>query len=191
MIIAAMLAPTPATWTVRGATFVLWALAAGSAAYWGLKVGGGSGIANAPLPPARQVAAADPAAIGRLLGSSPASVAAPTAPSLASHFQLLGVAAGVHSGAGAAVISVDGKPARSFRVGSAVGDDGLVLQSVHGRGAALGADLAGPPAVMLELPAVKGNTTTVPSPGTAGGLPRTAPVVAPRHPRFVPQQRRP
>jgi general secretion pathway protein C len=149
-----MLAPSPAPWTVRGATFALWALAAGSAVFWALKLGGPGKQVQAPLPPARSVAAADPAAIARLLGSTPAAaVATPlaAAPSLASRFKLLGVAARAYSGAGAAVISVDGKPARPFRVGSPV-DEGIVLQSVHGRTATLGADRQGPPLLTLELP---------------------------------------
>jgi general secretion pathway protein C len=174
-----MLAPTSATWTVRGATFVLWALAAGSVAYWGLKLGGRTAIVTAPLPPARQAVAVDPGAIARLLGSSPAAAAAGpivAAPSLASRFQLLGVAAGAHSGAGAAVISVDGKPARSFRVGSAV-DEGLVLQSVHGRRATLGPDRNGPPVLTLEVPAQKASTSVGAAP--APGVTQAGPVIAP------------
>ncbi len=64
--------------------------------------------------------------------------------------QLTGVAAGT-SGRGAALISVDGRPARPYAVGMAVGD-GLVLQSVQGRRAQLGPALQGPSTVVLELP---------------------------------------
>jgi general secretion pathway protein C len=146
-----MLPSTPATWTVRGASFALWALAAASVVFWGLKLGGSSRAVNAPLP-ARAVPAADPAAIERVLGGSPAAlVAAAPVPTLASRFQLLGVAAGARSGQGAAIIAVDGKPGRPYRVGSVV-DEGLVLQSVQGRQALLG-PANGPAAVTLELPA--------------------------------------
>lgn len=148
-----MLQSTPATWTVRGATFALWALAAGSVVFWGLKLGGGSRAVNAPPLPARPVAAADPVAIARVLGGAPsAAVTAPVAP-VASRFQLLGVAAGARSGQGAAIIAVDGKPGRPYRVGSVV-DEGLVLQSVQGRQATLG-PANGPAAVTLELPPPK------------------------------------
>lgn len=146
-----MLTPTYAPWTVRGATFALWALAAGSAVFWGLKLAGGGRAIDVPVPPARPVAAVDPAAIARLLGSAPAAMATPAAApevSLASRFQLLGVAAGVQSGAGAAVISVDGKPARPYRVGATI-EDGVVLQSVRGRQAVLA---SGSTQVTLELP---------------------------------------
>jgi general secretion pathway protein C len=148
-----MLTPTYAPWTVRGATFALWALAAGSAVFWGLKLSGRQASVNVPVPPARQVAAVDPAAIARLLGSAPTATAAVPAPalSLASRFQLVGVAAAASSGAGAAVISVDGKPARPYRVGSVI-EDGVVLQSVRGRQAVLA---NGPTQVVLELPPLR------------------------------------
>lgn len=145
-----MLQSSPATWTVRGATFALWALAAGSVVFWGLKLGGGPGGVNAPPLPARAVAPADPMAIARLLGGMPAAaVAAPVEP-VASRFQLVGVAAGARSGQGAAIIAVDGKPGRPYRVGSVV-DEGLVLLSVQGRQATLG-PANGPAVVTLELP---------------------------------------
>lgn len=149
-----MLNPTSATWTVRGATFALWALAAGSAVFWALKFGGRQQAVSATPLPARAVAAVDPAAISRLLGSTPAAAAAPlAAPALASRFQLVGVAAGASSGDGAAILSVDGKPARPYRVGTAI-EEGLVLQSVQGRRAVIGPP-NGPAAVTLELPPVR------------------------------------
>jgi general secretion pathway protein C len=150
-----MLTPSPATWTVRGATFALAALAALSAVYWTLKLGGGSPGVTAPFAGARAIAPADPAAIARLLGGTPATAAAAAAPaiaSLASRLQLVGVVAGATSGGGAAVISVDGKPAKPYRVGSAI-DEGLVLQSVRGRQAVVAAANGAP--VTLELPPVR------------------------------------
>ena len=149
-----MLNPTSATWTVRGATFALWALAAGSAVFWALKFGGQRDAAAAAPLPVRPVAAVDPAAISRLLGSTPSAAAAPlAAPSLSSRFQLVGVAAGASSGDGAAILAVDGKPARPYRVGTVI-EEGLVLQSVQGRRAQLGPP-NGPPALTLELPPVR------------------------------------
>jgi general secretion pathway protein C len=106
-----------------------------------------------------------------LLGSSPGALAAPAAPvpALASRFQLLGVAAGERSGGGAAVISVDGKPARSYRVGSTL-EEGLVLQSVRGRQAVI-ASREGQP--VLGCP--------------QGGCPRASP----RRSRHRPSRRNP
>jgi general secretion pathway protein C len=158
-----MLTQTPVTWTVRGATFALWALAAASAAFWGMKLGGSSAPVLAPLPPARPVLSADPGAIARLLGSAPAmATAGAPQPTLASRFQLVGVAAGEHSGAGAAVISVDGRPARPYRVGTRI-DEGLVLQSVRGRSASIGESMTTPPVLTLELPTVRADVPPQPA----------------------------
>jgi len=138
-------------WAVAGATLVLWALVAAGAVYWGLKLTGRAAAATAPVA-VRAPAPADPAAVARLLGSSPAIAAAPVA-SLASRFNLMGIVASPNR-QGTALIAVDGKPARPFRVGSAV-DEGLVLQSVEGRRAVLAASAEGPPALALELPVRK------------------------------------
>lgn len=137
---------------VRGITFLLWAAAAASAVAWGLKLGTpasqGPLGASAYQPPA----APDPALVARLLGQAQGGApAAAAAPSLSSRFSLVGVVAD-RSHQGAALISVDGRPAKPFRVGSPV-DEGLVLQSVQPRRAVLAATLDGPAAVTLELPA--------------------------------------
>jgi general secretion pathway protein C len=149
-----MLTRSPASWTVRGATFALWLLAAASAAYWALQLGSAPRRSAPVAQGARGPSAVDPAAITRLLGGGvvAAGVAAAPIPTLASRFILVGVAAQARSGDGAAVISVDGRPARPFRVGSFV-DQGILLQSVQGRRAVLAALPDGPPLVVLELPA--------------------------------------
>jgi general secretion pathway protein C len=164
-----------APWIVRGVTFALWALAAGSAAYWGLKWSAATPPVAAPVAPPRAVGPVDPGAVARFLGSTPAGVvAAPAAPALASRFQLLGVAAGVRSGEGAAVIAVDGKPPRSFRVGSVV-DEGYVLHSVRGRQAVIATQRDGAPVATLELPKAQADLTRPPPMA-----------VAPAAPAFVP-----
>lgn len=136
---------------MRLATLVVWVLAAGSLAYWGLRLA--PRTTAPPIPAAmRTPMAADPVAVARLLGASPAagSVSGPVpVNSLASRFNLLGVVAS-RSQRGAALIAVDGKPARPFRVGTAV--DGLVLQAVQGRRAILAASADGPAVLTLELP---------------------------------------
>jgi general secretion pathway protein C len=161
---------TSAAWTVRGATFALWALAAASAAWSGLQLGGGGRERAVPLAAARSVPPADPAAIARLLGSTPAAAAVAAVgapqPALASRFQLVGVVAESRSGRGAALIAVDGRPARPFRVGSAI-EEGVVLQSVQGRQAVLSARGNGP--ITLELPPLQG-----------AGQPAQTPIAAPR-----------
>jgi len=138
---------------VRGLTFAVWAVAAASAVYWGLRLAARPTAAVAPVAGARSAVVPDPAAVARLLGSvpTPAALGMPaTVASLASRFNLVGVVARP-SRSGIALISVDGKPAKPFRVGSAV-EEGLVLQAVEGRRALLGPGRNGPPAVTLELP---------------------------------------
>jgi len=138
-------------WAVAGCTFVLWGLVAASAVYWAMKF-----INRGPIIPAAAAARTsipqDPAAVARVLGFNPTSpaAAAAAAPSLASRFSLIGIVAD-RSQQGAALIAIDGKPARPYRVGAQV-DEGLMLQSVVARRAALGASLDGPPTLTLELP---------------------------------------
>ncbi|GAB3771807.1 hypothetical protein GCM10028796_41290 [Ramlibacter monticola] len=181
-----MLTSASTPWIVRGATFALWALAAGSVAYWGLKLTATSRPVNAPVAAPRQVGPVDAVALGRLLGSSPAAVAAaPPPPALASRFQLLGVAAGESSGGGGAVIAVDGKPPRSYRVGSLL-EEGLVLQSVHGRQAVI-ASSDGRPVLTLELPVQRLDTSSRPAPMVAP-QPVMPPVAPPQMANPVPPQ---
>lgn len=146
-----MLTTPPSRWAVQGATFALWALAAASAVAWGLKLSAPAASGRLAPVPGRAVATPDPAAVTRLLGASPAA-AAPL-PSTASRFQLVGLA-DQRAGADIALIAVDGKPARPFRVGSQV-DEGLVLQAVEGRRALLGPVAQGPATLTLELPPAK------------------------------------
>ena len=129
------------------ATLVVWALAAGSLMYWGLRLSAGRGAAASP-PAATAPAAIDPLAVARVLGAR-AAVAAPQA-SMASRFALQGVVAG-SPGGGAALIAVDGNPARPFRVGSSI-EEGLILQSAAARQATLAATPNGPALVTLEMP---------------------------------------
>ncbi len=134
---------------LRGGTFLLWAGAAGCAVFWGLRLAGPAGGAVvAPVDLGAPVAA-DPAAVARLLGatSGPLAVAAPAA--AASRFTLIGVLAGRQNG-GAALIAVDGKPARPVRVGGTL-EEGLVLQSLSGHRAVLGADRDGPATLTLDI----------------------------------------
>ncbi len=139
-------------WAVAGTTFLLWALVAGSAVFWGLRMSARPGAAPLAAAVTRTPAPADPAAVARLLGASPAATAAaPAAPALASRLMLVGVVAGAASHQGVALISVDGKPAKPFRVGAAL-EEGVVLQSVQGRRAVLAPSADGAPLLTLELP---------------------------------------
>lgn len=142
--------PGGAAWGVRLATFVLWLLATASVAYWGLRLAGRPEQAALPAV-ATAPAAPDVQAIARLLGAGAAPVAAAVPqPSLASRFALIGVLAGQQSGGGAALIAIDGRPPKPYRVGAQV-EDGLVLLALGPREARLGPP-GGPATLTLELP---------------------------------------
>ena len=99
-------------------------------------------------------AAPDVNSLARALGALPDSGPAPAAPA-ASRFSLLGVLAG-STHAGAALIAVDGEPARPFRVGSTV-TPGFVLESVAPRRVVLGSVDGGSSGrgLTVEMPGLK------------------------------------
>lgn len=139
------------TWGLRLGTLALWAAAAASLVFWGLRLS--VPPPGAPAPAVQSARAApDAQALARLLGATAAGPDAPaTGGANAQRLALLGVLAGRHSGGGAALIAVDDKPARPFRVGSTV-DQGLLLQSLGPRSARLGASLHGPATLTLDMP---------------------------------------
>lgn len=143
-------------WLPRTGSFAVWLLAAGCAVYWGLKLPAVSTSAPAAPVAAGPAAPADPAAVARLLGATPAVAGAgpvAAAPAQSTRFALVGVVSARSKG-GAALIAVDGKPAKPYRVGAQV-EDGLVLQSVAPRRATLGPGAEGPAAFTLEMPLPK------------------------------------
>lgn len=139
-------------WFTRIVTFSLSALAAASAAYWGLGGWGPAGTAVAPTAAITATPNVSPQALARALGGGIAvqSVSAGgEKPAAASRYALLGVVAA--HGRGAALISVDGQPAKPVRVGNSV-DGGLLLQSVTARRAVLASSVSAPAEITLELP---------------------------------------
>jgi len=99
-------------------------------------------VSTQPAPP-------DVVAIGRLLGATGAAEPVADAP-VAVNLRLLGTVAR-RDGLGAASISVDGKPARTYIVGSVL-SNGWVLQSVERGKASFSASPQGPVVQTLELP---------------------------------------
>lgn len=141
------------------AALVLSALAAGSAVHWGLKWPASTAATTPESSMGWPVNGADPAVLARALGAASKGTgtsdvrAAPVVVSASSRLSLVGVVANAHQG-GAALISVDGKPARPFRVGAQVEGDWR-LQSVTPRRAVLAVNAGGTDTVTLELPAFK------------------------------------
>ncbi len=152
----------------RWCTFLVWAAVAASAVFWGLRLGvqGAPAPGHAGLATAQSVARGD---LSRLLGAEAAAPeVAPVAVAVADpRFQLLGVLSAPRTRAeqeGVALIAVDDRPPRAYRVGMVVDGD-TVLQAVHARGASLG-PRDGLVRVALELPP--------PAPAATGNLPGAA-----------------
>ena len=121
------------TWLLRLGSFSVWGLAAFSIVFWALRLlqqpTPGLPVAVAPL----QAVQADAASMVRVFGRSvvkPVNAAAPERPLIdpSTRFVLLGVAA-QRNNQGVALIAVDGKPARPYRIGGKI-EDGYVLRSV-------------------------------------------------------------
>ncbi len=137
-------------WAAPAATVVLWTLAAASAVFWVLRLAAPADALAPPVASTRLVAAPDPVAVGRLLGAVPKVDTVTAAPEAASRFALWGVVA-YGTSRGAALISMDGKPPRPWRVGAQL-SEGYVLQSVGRRSATLGTNLESAPAFTLQMP---------------------------------------
>lgn len=181
----------------RLSAFVIWALIAATAVFWGLRL-----FVQPATAPLHSVAMADALAgrsdLSRLLGQAPvAATVAVAAPEAASRFRLLGIMAPRHpSSAGAplssglALIAVDGKPARAFVVGSRLEGD-LVLQSVSLRQVSIG-PAKGAHTMVLEIPPFAAPATgTSPVAGgpapSAVGVAQPVPAVPAMAPMGMPQ----
>ena len=112
-------------------------------------------MVNAPLP-LQEVAPPSLQAVAKALGGGQAVMASAIAPvaavaiNAASRMVLVGVVA-TRNNQGTALIAIDGKPAKPFRVGSTVDGD-LVLQSVAAKQAKLGTGTDSANTVTLEIP---------------------------------------
>lgn len=165
----------------RLSAFVLWALVAAGAAFWGLRLM----VRPAPLPV--HVQAVDTRVIAggdfvRMFGAAPL-VEGPAPVAESSRFKLLGVLAPVtrkdastHSQGGVALIAVDGKAAKPYAVGAALDAD-LILQAVERRSASIG-PVGGAASVVLELPP--------PTPPATGTLPVATSGFVPAAPQRMP-----
>ena len=92
----------------------------------------------------------DSLSVSKALGVAPAQSASAN---LASRFVLVGVMDGGPP-QGVALISVDGKPAKPYRLGQTV-SDGFILVGTGPKKAELGPQMGSTPALVLELPLKK------------------------------------
>lgn len=182
---------------------LVWGLAAASVVFWAMRLV----TTAAPVPDGTRLAMNGPLAGGdlsRLVGAprveAGPAVAAP--PPAASRFKLTGIVSTSSrrhhegpAGPGVAIISIDGAPARAYRVGDVI-DGQLALWSVALRSARIGdRSGAGSEAFVLELPPPAAPATgslaaatTLPTPGgLTPGVPPTMPLGAGMNPQMAPK----
>jgi general secretion pathway protein C len=179
------------------AVFAVAAAAAASAVAWGMKLF--VKVPQAPTHASLAPAAAPPAPDWpRFFGVelAPVVVAEAAAPPPDARYQLIGVVAprnaDARSRTGVALIAVDGKPARAFRVGAVV-DGPTVVQSVQAREVALG-PRGGPAQTTLQLPPMPvalSSGAPMGAPGSAPELPSVIVPPPPSSPSVMPPMRRP
>lgn len=183
----------------RLSAFFIWAIVAASVVFWGLRL-----VVTPPAAPAHTLAVAEgaPARVDltRLFGAPPvAAVAAVQAPAISSRFQLAGVMAPkVPGDQGIALLAVDGKSPKPYRVGATI-DENLVLQSVSLRTASIG-PMRGAPVLVLEVPPLPPPATGSLPPSASFAPPGGGPIppvavpptpVAPVAPAAMPQVQQP
>lgn len=158
-------APSPGPWPWAGVSAgLVWLLVAGSAVHWGLRLL----VQGRGVPSQAQTVGLAQALQGdanRLFARSTLAAAAPAASPARDRFRVHGVAASAD--AGWALMSVDGRPVRAYRIGAAVDPQWVVL-SVAQRRIEIG-PAGGPVAVSLDLPALP--------PAATGRLPAAAQAV--------------
>jgi general secretion pathway protein C len=162
----------------RTFAFLIWALVAGAAMFWGLRL-----FVRPALAPASLVAINDSGGarsdLARLLGSEETpTIAAAAAPLESSRFKLIGVMAGkavsqTTPNPGLALIAVDGKPPRAFSSGARV-DEELVVQSLSLRTASIG-PAQGPTSFVLEMPPPTAPATGMLAPAAGANIQQPAP----------------
>jgi len=136
----------------RLTSLLVWAVVAYSAVVFALQWGGGVPV-DAVVAGSEQkqvLPEVDALAVSKALGAAPVQSASA---SLASRFVLVGVMDGGPS-QGVALISVDGKPAKPYRLGQTV-SDGFVVVGTGPKKAELGPHMGSNPALVLELPLKK------------------------------------
>jgi len=136
----------------RLTSLLVWAVVAYSAVVFALQWGGGVPV-DAVVAGSEQkqvLPEVDALAVSKALGAAPVQSASA---SLASRFVLVGVMDGGPT-QGVALISVDGKPAKPYRLGQTV-SDGFVVLATGPKKAELGPQLGAASSLVLELPMKK------------------------------------
>ena len=157
---------SPNRWTLRLFTLLVWLLVGLCAAYWAFKFVTTKSV-TATAAVSRPTVEVDSKAIAKMLRATDGA-AKPAVTVASTKFVLFGLAA-TAAGRGVALIALDGKPAKPYRVGSLVADD-LLLKSISKTGVVLAASLQSPDGVTLDLPERKPpNTAPYTAPNLASG----------------------
>ena len=180
----AIIKPDANSWTLRLFTLLVWLLVGLCAAYWAFKF-----VTTKPVEATAALATptvvVDSKAIAKLLGATDVAAKKPTTMAASTKFTLFGLAA-TAGGQGVALIALDGKPARPYRVGSLVADD-LMLKSISKTGVLLAASLTSTDGMTLELPERKPvNTTAIAAVNQMGTPPASTVPAPPRFPAINP-----
>lgn len=140
------------SWTLRLFTLMIWLAVGLCVAYWAFKFITTKPVeATAALPAPALVI--DSKAVAKLLGAADNVAAKPVNVAVSTKYALFGLA-GTARGQGVALIALDGKPAKPYRVGSVVADS-LILKSISNTGVILAASITAADGVTLELPVRK------------------------------------
>ena len=137
---------------LRLTSLLVWAVVAYSAVVFALQWEGGVPVDTLVVGSEQKqvLSDVDALSVSKALGAAPMQS---TGASLASRFVLIGVMDGGPS-KGVALISVDGKPAKPYRLGQTV-TDGFVVLATGPKKAELGPQLGATATLFLELPLKK------------------------------------
>ena len=165
------------SWTLRLFTLLIWLLVGLCAAYWAFKF-----ATTKPVEATAALAApslvVDTKVVGKLLGATDIVAVKAVNKAASTKFVLFGLAKSAGN-QGFALIALDGKPAKPYRVGSLVADD-LLLKSISKTGVILATSLKSTDGVTLELPERK----AINNPPNNFAAPATQPTTAVGQPRF-------
>ncbi|MFV0678931.1 type II secretion system protein N [Ottowia sp.] len=156
-------------------TALVWALLAGSALFWALRMGASPLVSAQVADGASGAAPLDQRSVARMLGAADGPTRAAPAHDVTKRLTLRGIV--TYDGRGAALIAVDGQPPKPVRVGAVIEgvDGGWTVQSLTPRAVVLA---AGEQQARLEMPLMseRSNATDAKM-ASAGRVPPPAPPV--------------
>ena len=175
-------------WSLRLITLAVWLLAVMCGVYWAMKFVTVKPV-NAVFASTNPAVVLDTKAIAKLLGAPDIVATQAAITSASSNYALFGLAV-TKVGTGVALISMDGKPAKPYRVGSKVADE-WVLKSISRTYAILATAMSAADGMKLELPVRLAATGSISAPagpavGRSAMMQNPAVPMAPAVPPQVP-----